>query len=98
MIADPGRGLSVRAMTVTVDELVLADAPELWSQLGFRVEGELCRIGTVRVRLAGSKAGKRVAAWSLRGIETTELDGLATTISTEPEREPAEPHPNGVSA
>src|SRR3954452_9184330 len=85
-------------MAVTVDELVVADAPEVWTQLGFRVEGDVCDIGTVRIRLAGSDAGKRVAAWSLRGIETTELDGLATTISAEPEREPAEPHANGVSA
>jgi hypothetical protein len=61
------------------------------------VDGDRCDIGTVRVRL-DPDAGKPVAAWSLRGLGTTELDGLATTISQAPERDPAEPHPNGVSS
>jgi hypothetical protein len=85
-------------VAVTVDEVVVADSPELWARLGFRVDGELCDVGTVRVRLAGPQAGKRVAGWSLRGIDTGELDGLATTISDAPERETAPPHPNGVTA
>ncbi|MFL5896693.1 MAG: VOC family protein [Thermoleophilaceae bacterium] len=84
-------------MGVTVDEIVVADPPELWSRLGFRVDGELCDVGTVRVRLAGSDAGKRVTRWSLRGVATTELDGLATTASDAPARPPAPPHPNGVT-
>ena len=84
-------------MPVTVDELVVADPPGLWARLGFRVDGDGCDIGAVRVRLAGADAGKRVSAWSLRGIETTDLDGLATTISVTPERAPAPAHPNGAS-
>lgn len=84
-------------MPITVDELVVADAPALWAGLGFRVEGDACQIGTVRIRLAGRSAGKRVTGWSLRGIESTELDGLNTTISDAPERDRADPHPNGVA-
>jgi hypothetical protein len=83
-------------MPVTIDELVVAEPPELWAGLGFRVEGDVCDIGGVRVRLDPT-AGKRVAAWSLRGVETTELDGLATSISATEARDPAEPHPNGVT-
>jgi hypothetical protein len=82
-------------VAVTIDELLVADPPELWAELGFRVVDDVCEIGTVRVRL-DSRAGKRVAGWSLRGIDTTELDGLATSISTGEERPPAEPHPNGI--
>jgi hypothetical protein len=85
-------------MTVTVDELVVADPPELWADLGFRVNDGVCEIGSVRVRLAGRGAGKRVTSWSLRGIETTALDGLATTRSDSLPREPAPQHPNGVTA
>jgi len=85
-------------MAVTVDEVVVADSPELWSQLGFRVEDGVCDVGTVRVRLAGPDAGKRVTGWSLRGVQTTELDGLATTRSDAPERAAAPVHPNGVTA
>jgi hypothetical protein len=83
-------------MPVTIDELVIADPPGVWRELGFRVDGDACDIGSVRLRL-DPDAGKRVAAWSLRGIETTELDGLATSISEGPPREPALPHPNGVT-
>jgi hypothetical protein len=83
-------------MPVTIDELLVADPPELWSELGFRVEDGVCDVGTVRVRLDPT-AGKRVA-WSLRGIETAELDGLTTAVSTSEPRAAADPHPNGVTA
>jgi hypothetical protein len=85
-------------VAVTVDELVIADPPELWADLGFRIDDDVCDVGTVRLRLAGADAGKSVASWSLRGVETTALDGLATTVSSSPERDPAAPHPNGVTA
>jgi hypothetical protein len=84
-------------MAVTVDELVVADPPELWEELGFRVEEDACVIGSVCVRL-DSRAGKRITQWSLCGIDTDELDGLATVIADGVQREPAEPHPNGVVA
>jgi hypothetical protein len=84
-------------MPVTIDELLVADPPGLWSELGFRVDAAICDVGTVRVRLDPA-AGKRVAGWSLRGIETTDLDGLATASSAGEPRPPAEAHPNGVTA
>src|SRR3954451_14988790 len=82
-------------MAVTIDELVVADPPELWADLGVRVDGDCCDIGTVRIRLE-PQAGKRVASWSLRGASTDALDGLATALSSTPERGSAEPHANGV--
>src|SRR3954462_964790 len=84
-----------RAMTATVDELLVADPPELWEELGFRVQDDACDIGSVRIRL-DSRAGKRIASWSLCGTETAELDGLATMISAPEARDYADPHPNGV--
>jgi hypothetical protein len=83
-------------MGVTVDELLIADPPELWEELGFRVEDDCCQIGTVRVRL-DSRAGKRIVSWSLCGIESDELDGLATTLADSQARDGAGPHPNGVT-
>ena len=83
-------------MAVTVDELVIADPPELWQELGFRVEDDVCQIGSVRVRL-DSRAGKRIVSWSLRGVDTTELDGLATTVADGGPPAAAEIHPNGAS-
>lgn len=82
---------------ITVDELVIADPPELWRALGFRVDGDACDVGTVRIRLAGARAGERLTSWSLRGIADTRLDGLATSISGSAARDPAPTHPNGVT-
>jgi hypothetical protein len=82
----------------TIDELTVADAPEAWAALGFEVDGDTCVVGDVRIRLAGSDAGKGLVGWSLRRLEATELDGLETTRSERalPEEQPA--HPNGIAA
>lgn len=85
-------------MTVTVDELVVADEPVVWAALGFEVEDGVCALGEVRLRLAGAAAGKGLAGWSLRGIGSAELDGLPTAVSERPPTPAAPAHPNGVTA
>jgi hypothetical protein len=82
----------------TIDELTVADAPDSWSALGFALDGDTCVVGDVRIRLAGSDAGMGLASWSLRDVESTELDGLPTTPSAR--RPPSEraTHPNGIAA
>lgn len=83
---------------MTIDELTVADSPAAWAALGFAVEGEVCVVGEVRIRLAGSGAGKGLRGWSLRGAATTDLDGLATARSERPALSAAPPHPNGITA
>ncbi|HEY8810411.1 MAG TPA: hypothetical protein VIM28_10360 [Solirubrobacterales bacterium] len=85
-------------MTPTLDELAAADAPAAWSALGFEVDDDTCVIGDVRIRLAGTDAGKGLTGWSVRDLESTELDGLTTTRSDRqpPGEKPV--HPNGVTA
>lgn len=84
-------------MAPTLDELTVADPPEAWSALGFDVDGDVCVVGGVRIRLAGPDAGKGLTGWSLRDVDGTELDGLATMRSDRqpPGERPA--HPNGVT-
>jgi hypothetical protein len=82
----------------TLDELTVADAPASWAAVGFELDGDICIVGDVRIRLAGPGAGKGLSGWSLRGIEATELDGLATTRSDREPPEEAPAHPNGISA
>lgn len=85
---------------VTIDELVVADAPDAWAAAGFTVDDDAtCRIGSVRIRLVGGEPGRGILAWSLRGIpaEVVELDGVPTAASDAPFPEPAA-HDNGVSA
>jgi catechol 2,3-dioxygenase-like lactoylglutathione lyase family enzyme len=84
---------------VTIESITVADPPGAWAEAGFRVDGDLCRVGSIDVRLAGREAGKGLVGWSLRGIRSTELDGLRTREAAEAEAESspgAEPHPNGV--
>jgi hypothetical protein len=81
---------------VTIDELVLADDPRHWRELGFAVAGDCSQLGRVRVRLAGDGAGHGIVGWSLRGVSTLALDGLPTSRSDTPLPDTAAEHPNGV--
>jgi hypothetical protein len=89
-------------MGVTIDEILVGDAPETWAAAGFTVDDDgTCRIGTVRVRLVGRDGGKRILGWSLRGapearLADGRLDGLPTTSSTAAPADPAE-HANGAT-
>lgn len=85
-------------MSPTLDELQVGDRPQAWLACGFEVEGDLCVVGDVRIRLKGEVAGKGLTGWSLRGVETSELDGLATACSEEPPPDERPPHPNGITA
>jgi hypothetical protein len=80
----------------TIDQLTVADVPAAWSRLGFIVEGDSLLVGEVRIRTAGAGCGLR--GWSLRGIDSTELDGLPTWQSDRPPADAAPPHRNGVTA
>jgi hypothetical protein len=93
------------ASAATIDEVVLADEPERWRALGFTVLDDSLQLAGVRLRLAGADAGKGIVGWSLRGISSTELDGLPTSRSrsADPDAAPshpeaAPPHPNGIVA
>jgi hypothetical protein len=79
----------------TVDELVVADDPAAWRAAGFDVDGDLCEVGTVRLRLEGPGRGRGIVAWSVRGARSLDLDGLPTSASDSP---PAagRRHPNGA--
>ena len=78
-------------MTVTIDELAVADEASAWERLGFAVEGDTCVMGEVRIRLVGRDGGKGLVGWSLRGLEADgeqrdsaaeiDLDGLPTSLS-----------------
>ncbi len=66
-----------------IDELVVGDRPDAWRNAGFTVDDDdICRVGSVRVRLAGPDAGKRIRSWGLRGIRQNlhpvDVDGLVT--------------------
>jgi hypothetical protein len=82
----------------SIDELTVADEPAAWSALGFEVEDGTCVVAEVRIRPAGSGAGKGLSGWSLREIESTELDGLPTARSDRRAADERPAHPIGVTA
>ena len=84
----------------TIEELTVTDEPQAWEALGFAVEGESCRLGEVRVRFLGRGSGSRrgIVGWSLRELQSTELDGLLTSVAQGAVAQSAPEHPNGVSA
>jgi hypothetical protein len=79
----------------TVDELVVADEPSTWEAIGFRVAGDLCEVGSVRLRLEGRGPRRGIVRWSLRGARSLDLDGLDTLGSDAPPAAGGK-HPNGV--
>jgi hypothetical protein len=93
-------------MAVTIEELTVADSPESWSALGFAVEGDVCVVGGVPIRLAGSEVGRGMVGWTPDSAKKTELDGLPTTLADGAWRlsvdmrpkSATESHPNGISA
>jgi hypothetical protein len=83
---------------VTIDELRVGDAPESWAALGFVVDGDVCVVGGMRIRLAGTDSGKGLTGWSLRDFGGDDLDGLPTLRSDRPSPTEAPKHPNGIAA
>jgi hypothetical protein len=84
---------------IAVAEIQVADPPDAWRRAGFSVDSDgVCRIGEVRIRLAGRDGGTGITGWSLRGISSDgPVDGIPTTRSQAAAAEPAA-HPNGVMA
>lgn len=89
---------TVGCMAPTLDELKVGDRPEAWQACGFQVDGDTCVVGDARIRLVADDSVKGLVGWSLRDIEVTELDGLATARSDRPPPDEAQVHPNGVTA
>lgn len=85
-------------MAPSLDELTVADTAAAWRACGFEVEGDVCVVGETRVRLAPENGGKGLTGWSLRDLESDELDGLATTRSDRPPPGERPVHQNGVTA
>jgi hypothetical protein len=78
-------------------ELVIADPPDSWRELGFEVDerGHL-DIGGVRLRLGGDGGGIR--AWSLMRVNAMgAIDGLPSPVPRVLYPPPFKTHPNGAT-
>lgn len=78
-------------------ELVIADPPDAWRELGFDVDekGHL-DIGGVRIRLGGDGSG--ITAWSLMRVNAMgSIDGLPSPVPRVLYPPPFKTHPNGAT-
>ena len=94
--------INERTDNVTVDEFEVADPADAWVQAGFSVDSDaICRVGGVRIRLAGRDRGTGILGWSLRGLPADgslhDVDGIPMTRSDAVAVMPAG-HANGVLA
>jgi hypothetical protein len=81
-----------------VAELRVGDEPEVWTRLGFTLAADgTIRVGSVAIRPLGAAEGPGLLGWTLRDAATDVLDGLPTTVTTDPPAA-AGTHPNGAIA
>jgi hypothetical protein len=90
-------------MTVTVDELQIADPADAWARAGFGVDSDaVCRVGGVDIRLVGRDHGTGIVGWTLGGLPSdgsiADLDGVPTTAGPGAVDATVAKHPNGVIA
>jgi catechol 2,3-dioxygenase-like lactoylglutathione lyase family enzyme len=81
---------------ITIDEIRVGDSPDAWRAAGFTVDGDICVIDAVRIRLRGSGTG--ITDWTLRGIpdDVADIDGVPTASSSAASGHAAI-HTNGVT-
>jgi len=82
----------------TLDHLKVSDSRSAWEACGFAVETDECIVGDTRILFADDESGRGIVEWSLRDLDSLDLDGLATNRSDAPAPNDAPPHPNGIAA
>jgi catechol 2,3-dioxygenase-like lactoylglutathione lyase family enzyme len=88
-------------VTVVLDELMVADPPDAWRECGFELKDEAVVVGEVRIRFAPEEGTKGLTGWRLRGVSSTDFDGLPTSRGEDKcVQSPMAPveHPNGITA
>jgi hypothetical protein len=71
-----------------IEELRIADEPAAWRAAGFEVDGELCVVSRVRLRLAGRGELRGIVDWTLG--EAGGADAASRGVGA------ADAHPNGA--
>jgi hypothetical protein len=84
-------------VAVTLDELVVGDAPAAWEACGFTLEGDACVVGDTRIRFVEGEEKRGIDKWALRNLASLDLDGLPTSRSDQPPPPEAPAHPNGIT-
>lgn len=89
--------MTANAPRAELAALQIADSPEAWANLGFRVsEDGVVVLGGVELWL--DAAGRGITGWTLRRITVHhDIDGLPTGMTADPSP-PETGHPNGALA
>lgn len=85
-------------MAAAITELQIADDPAIWADLGFTVEGDRCRVGTVDLILTGSDSGNGITGWTWHGSPDAGFGTIETAFADQPPGDAASEHPNTAAA
>lgn len=81
---------------IHLQQLRVADEPEIWGALGFAVDGRTVTIGSTAIVCGGLGLGKGIVDWALSRVDDS-IDGLVTSPTSAPPATPGD-HVNGVVA
>ncbi|HEV7846780.1 MAG TPA: hypothetical protein VGO83_11030 [Thermoleophilaceae bacterium] len=80
----------------SIEELRIADEPAAWRAAGFEVDGELCVVSRVRLRLVGRGELRGIVDWTLGRAEAGAGAGAGAAASGGAGAGAAGAHPNGA--
>lgn len=94
---------TLASVSITIAELQVGDDAAAWAAAGFTVEDDVCRLGSVAVRLAGAAGPRGVRRWVLTGAAPDVVErfvaaeGVATSLADAPAAGTGADHRLGVT-
>lgn len=81
-------------MKPSLAEIHVADDPDLWTELGFHVQGNRCHLRGVDVVLTGAGSGSGIHGWAWQGVDRPVVGDIPTFAADREHPGTNFPHPN----
>ena len=85
----------MKLVAPSIVELHIGDEPQVWKNLGFRVENKRCRVGTVDLVFDQGSKGSGIHSWVLCNAKFPNFGSIKTMSQDSISIERALDHPNG---
>ena len=85
----------MKPVAPSIVELHIGDEPQVWENLGFRVENKRCRVGTIDLVFTQGSKGSGIHSWVLRNAKFPNFGSIKTMSQDSKSVERALDHPNG---
>ena len=94
-IIDIAKIKNMKREAPSIVELHIGDEPQVWKNLGFRVENKRCRVGTIDLVFDQGSKGPGIHSWVLQNAESPNFGSIKTMSQDFISTELALDHPNG---